>query len=116
MSEQRSAPRVGISTRATVSEGRRSAAFTIDSLSISGARLVGPLVLKLGQRIEIVLQLDTGPIQVDAEVVRVDTPDLMTDQIAVRFVDPSPETRASIREVVRQRLEQVSGNTDDEAE
>ncbi len=107
MTEQRRAPRAATSTRATVSDGRRAATFTIDSLSISGARLLGALALKLGDRVNIVLHVESGPVRVVGEVVRVDTPDLMTDQIAVRFVDPSPESRAAIRDVVRQSLEQA---------
>jgi hypothetical protein len=113
--EQRRSPRITTCTRATVTAGkRRSVKFTIDSLSISGARLVGPLALQRGDRIDITLELDNGPVAVAGEVVRVDTPDLMTDQIAVRFVDTSPTSRAAIRELVRQNLEATEELAGDE--
>jgi hypothetical protein len=84
--------------------GSRRAPFTIDNLSVSGARLIGGIALRKGQQIDIELELETGPVKVTGEVVRVDTPDLMEDQIAVRFLDPAPEARAAIRGVVSRRL------------
>lgn len=116
MSEQRRAPRIETKTRATVSDGRRKVEFTIDSLSVSGARLVGPLALQRGHRIDIVLELETGRVELVGEVVRVDTPDLMTDQIAVRFVDPSPESRTALRALVQQALEDADEGADSDEE
>jgi hypothetical protein len=84
--------------------GSRRAPFTIDNLSVSGARLIGSIALRKGQQIDIELELDSGPVKVTGEVVRVDTPDLMEDQIAVRFLDPAPEARAAIRGVVSRRM------------
>lgn len=84
--------------------GSRRAPFTIDNLSVTGARLIGGIALRKGQQIDIELELDTGAVKVTGEVVRVDTPDLMEDQIAVRFLDPPQDARAAIRDVVSRRL------------
>lgn len=62
------------------------------------------MALRLGQQVDIELDLDTGPIKVTGEVVRVDTPDLLEDQIAVRFVNTAPEVKTAIRDVVARQL------------
>jgi hypothetical protein len=84
--------------------GSRAAPFTIDNLSLGGARLVGSMVLRLGQHIDIEFNLDSGPVKVTGEVVRVDTPDLIEDQIAVRFLELQPEVRIAIRDTVMRQL------------
>lgn len=84
--------------------GSRAAQFTIDNLSIGGARLVGSMVLRLGQQIDIEFEVDAGPIKVTGEVVRVDTPDLIEDQIAVRFLNVTSEARVAIRDTVLRQL------------
>jgi hypothetical protein len=98
-------PRVLTNTRAYVVSGSRHTKFTIDNLSVGGARLIGTLALRLGQRIHLVLDLDIGLVELDAEVVRVDTPDLIEDQIAVRFVDASAEVKTALLDVVSRVLE-----------
>lgn len=100
----RANPRVDTNTRATVTKGKNKVPFVIDNLSLGGARLVGELALQKGQKIDITLELDTGQVNVVGEVVRVDTPDLMTDQIAVRFLEPTEEAQAAIKEVVMRTL------------
>lgn len=86
-----------------VIKGQKKVPFTIDNLSGGGARLIGPLAVKKGQNIEIALELDTGTFTIRAEVVRVETPDLLTDQIAVRFIDLTTEAKAAIGVVVQRR-------------
>lgn len=112
-SSTRAHPRIDTNTRATVTKGTKQVPFTIDNLSLGGARLIGELALLKGQKIEITLELDSGSVTVLGEVVRVDTPDLMTDQIAVRFVDPTPEAKAAIRDVVMRTLKDPADNVDD---
>ena len=112
----RAHPRVLTNTRAYVVSGSRHTKFTIDNLSVGGARLIGTLALRLGQRVHLVLDLDVGLVELDAEVVRVDTPDLLEDQIAVRFVDATPEVRDALRDVVSRVLEQQEQAAEDEPE
>jgi hypothetical protein len=112
----RAHPRVLTNTRAYVVSGSRHTKFTIDNLSVGGARLIGTLALRLGQRVHLVLDLDVGLVELDAEVVRVDTPDLLEDQIAVRFVDATPEVKTAIREVVARVLERKEQDAADEPE
>lgn len=112
--ERRRAPRVDTSIKATVTAGKRTVPFVIDSLSTSGARLIGPLALAMNEKLAIVFTADEHRIDVAAEVVRVDTADLMTDQIAVRFLDPSPETMATLRVLVERTLDQYWSGDDEE--
>lgn len=109
----RANPRIDTNTRATVTKGNRQVPFVIDNLSLGGARLVGELALQKGQKIEITLELDSGTVNVTGEVVRVDTPDLMTDQIAVRFLDPTAEAKAAIKDVVMRTLKDPKDADDD---
>lgn len=99
------APRISARIQAFVTMGRRRVPFTVDSLSVTGARLVGPLALVRGQRVDITLELEGEIVEVGGEVVRVDTPDLLADQIAVRFIDLSPRSRLAIGAVLARRLD-----------
>ena len=109
----RADPRIETNTRATVSKGTKKVPFVIDNLSLGGARLIGELALQKGQKIDITLELDSGTVNVLGEVVRVDTPDLMTDQIAVRFLDPTDEAKAAIKDVVMRTLKDPKDAEDD---
>lgn len=102
--KKRSGRRVVVQLPATVIAGSRRVTFVIDNLSSSGARLAGALALELGHRIEITFVIDETTIELVAEIVRVHTPDLLTDQIAVRFVDPPAATVARIEAFVASRL------------
>jgi hypothetical protein len=103
--ERRRAPRVDTSIKATVTAGKRTVPFVIDSLSTTGARLIGPLALALNEKLGIVFAADETRVEVTAEVVRVDTADLMTDQIAVRFIDLASDTQDVLRALVERALE-----------
>jgi hypothetical protein len=109
----RADPRIETNTRATVTKGNKQVPFVIDNLSLGGARLIGELALQKGQKIQITLELDSGTVNVTGEVVRVDTPDLMTDQIAVRFLDPTDEAKAAIKDVVMRTLKDPKDADDD---
>lgn len=116
MAGERAHPRILTNMRAYVVVGSRQSPFTIDNISVGGARIIGTLALRLRQRVQLVLQLDTGLVNVEAEVVRIDTPDLLADQVAVRFLDPPPDAREAIREVVARVLDQQDEDDEDEAE
>ena len=83
----------------------------IDNLSSTGASLAGALALELGQRIEMSFVLDATPIEVTAEIVRVHTPDLFTDQIAVRFIDPPEPTVVRLEAFVAALLDSARGSS-----
>jgi hypothetical protein len=100
------APRVETSITAKVTAGKRKdITFTIENISISGAKMEGPLALALKDTIGVVFTAEGKSIQVKAQVVRVDTADLMTDQIAVAFIDPDAETREALRLLVNKHLD-----------
>jgi hypothetical protein len=61
--------------------------FLIESLSVGGASLVGPLAAQAGERLSVLFEIDDSPIDLAAEVVRVEQFDFGTDLVAVRFVD-----------------------------
>lgn len=94
--KQRSGRRAVVRLPAVVIVRNRRVDFTIDNISSSGARLAGPLTLELGQRIEVSFVVDARAVVLAAEIVRVHTPDLVSDQIAVRFIDPPASTVARI--------------------
>lgn len=95
--EKRAARRVDTLFPVTAIVGGRRYPFKIENISTTGARLRGPLTLTLGQRIDLVLELeDRSPIDVVAEVVRVHTDDLVNDTAAVRFIDLAPAAYAAI--------------------
>ncbi len=86
MADQRRAPRVETALVVAVTARRRRVTFRIDDLSTSGARISGALTLVLGKRIRISLTFEGITVESDAEVVRIHTADLLTDQAAVRFL------------------------------
>ncbi|HSN26593.1 MAG TPA: PilZ domain-containing protein [Kofleriaceae bacterium] len=102
--KKRSGRRAVVQLPAVVVAGSRRVTFVIDNLSSSGARLAGALALELGQRIAMSFVVDGVTLELAAEIVRVHTPDLLTDQIAVRFVDPPAPTVSRIEAFVAARL------------
>jgi hypothetical protein len=104
--ERRVNPRAEISATAVVLARHNSGvAFTIETISIGGAGLVGPLTLSQGERIQILFELDGHPIDVHGEVLKIVSRTFETDRIMVRFVDLAPATRELIRALVLRRLE-----------
>ena len=100
----RSLPGATTHVVAVVKVGTRQLRVVIDRLSTDRARMTGSLTLALGQRIEIGLTLDAAALAVTGEVVRVHTKDLLTDQITVRFVEPSDCVVSGIDRFVAARL------------
>ena len=79
--------------------------FVIESISVGGARLVGEMTLEVGERVQILFELDGRPVEVDAEVVRADRQDVFRDRIAVAFMNLSAHHRDSIRRLVQAALD-----------
>jgi hypothetical protein len=89
-------------------------AFLIESLSVGGAKLIGPLTVARGERISILFEVDGSPVDVTGEVIRAESFDLETDHVAVRFVGITDTARRLIRDLVSQILDLEE--EDDEAE
>jgi len=105
-SERRQHPRVAITSSAIVLARHNSGvAFSIESISVGGARLVGPLTLEVGETVQILFELEGTPIDVEGQVARVDRQDIMTDRVAVAFKNLSAEARASIQQLVVRALD-----------
>jgi hypothetical protein len=99
------APRVDAHLKAVVTAGpKRSVPFMIDSMSVTGARLTGPLALVLGQVLSVTFTASGHSVTIEVEVVRVDTADLLNDQVAVRFIKVPEDASDAIRDFVKQRL------------
>lgn len=77
----------------------------IESISTGGALLVGPLTLDRGEQVQILFEIDDHPIDVVGEVVRSENHDVMTDRVAIKFINMNAETRMLVRELVRRTLE-----------
>jgi PilZ domain len=89
----------------SVGAGRRSdVPFRVLNLSVTGAKLEGPLALRLHEKIRIKLTIEEKSVELEAEIVRVNTADLMTDQIAARFLQPSAEAVNLLQHIVDQAL------------
>jgi hypothetical protein len=115
LTEKRAEPRIDTSISATVVFGKRRVPFTIDNLSASGARLNGPLPLARGDKVRLIIAFDQTSLETLAEVVRVHSADLVSDQVAVRFVDLPAATETAIRGfVARSAAASDGGEVDDE--
>ena len=100
------APRVPVSIVATVTAGKRSGViFKILNVSVTGAKLEGPLSLALRDKIKIRFAWEGTAVELAAEVVRVDSPDLMTDQIAACFIDVADDAKTAIQDLVGRLLD-----------
>jgi hypothetical protein len=101
------APRVDAHLKAVVTAGpKRTVPFMIDSMSVTGARLTGPLTLAKGQVLSVTFTAEGRSVTIDVEVVRVDTADLLNDQVAVRFITIPDDAKDAIDEFVRHRLDE----------
>lgn len=79
---------------------------TIDSISMGGARFVGPLTVAIGERVQILFEIEETPVEVTAEVVRVEHDNITIDRFAARFVDLDANVRLRIRSLVLKSLHQ----------
>jgi hypothetical protein len=105
MDDRRHDPRIAYTTTAVVlARHNAGVEVTLDSVSVGGARFRGSVTLALGERVHILLEVG-GPLEVEAEVVRVERYDLVTDRFAVRFIELDEDARARIRALVQQVLD-----------
>lgn len=101
---------------ARVDTDKRNEAFEIHALSLEGAEMMGPLVLALGQRIRIALASAGESVEILADVVRVNSTDLLHDCIAVRFVAPSAAAGSVITRLMSERCTATYPVADEEEE
>lgn len=88
--------------RATTGERREVA---IRDLAEGGARLVGTIDVFEGERVQLVLALDGEPVQVAADVARVDR---QRQVVEVGFRELTPEARAQIARSIASLLDAAS--------
>lgn len=106
MDDRRNHPRVELSTVAIVlARHNPGIAMAIEDVSLSGARLSGPGTFQKEEHVQILFEIEGVPMDVAAEVVRVEHEDLLTDRIAVRFLALAAEHRDAIRKLVRETVE-----------
>jgi hypothetical protein len=79
--------------------------LAVYSISLGGAYLVGPLTVRVGERLRVHLELEGAALELSGEVVRTNVIDAMTDQVAIRFLDVSDENAARLRSIVSALLE-----------
>ena len=118
--ERRATPRADVCMLATVLVRFNDAvALTIENISTGGAHLVGPLAVDLGERVQILFEVDGHPIEVAGEVIRTEMRDMITDRVSVKFVDVDDETTELLRQFVHGAIEReerrLDGPHDDEA-
>jgi PilZ domain len=104
--ERRQYPRATAATTAVVLARHNAAvSLTIASISLGGARLEGTISVGMGERVQILFDVEGHPVDVSGEVVRVEMIDMATDHIAVRFVDVERDTKELIRQLVDRSLD-----------
>jgi hypothetical protein len=74
--------------------------MSLYNVSTSGACLIGPITLAVGERIDVLIEIDS-PIDLRSEVVRAESIDMTTDRVAVRFLDTSDEVDQQLRAFIR---------------
>lgn len=104
---RRSSRRAAVEVPAIVEAGKKRVAFTIENLSVGGARLTGSTPLTVGEQLVIAFSLAGTRLVVTGEVVRIHTEDLLTDQVAVRFVEPSAVVVSCIEDFITSLLGNV---------
>ena len=106
MDERRQHARADVAASAIVlARHNAGVAFMIESISAGGARLVGPLTLEAGERVQLLFEIGGTPIDVEGEVVRAERQDMLNDRVAISFKNVSEETRALISRLVVTALE-----------
>jgi len=80
-------------------------AFLIESISVGGARLAGPLTLDKGEQVSVMFEIHGRPIEVRGEVVRVERRSITEDGVAVRFLDLAGDDRRAVHDLVLATLE-----------
>jgi PilZ domain len=104
--ERRQYRRAPAATTAVVLARHNDAvALTIASISLGGARLEGSITVAMGERLQILFDVEGHPVDVRAEVVRVQMIDMAIDHIAVRFVDVTAQAKELIRQMVERSLD-----------
>lgn len=105
--ERRRDPRAGdLVIQATVlARHNPGVTFSIENISVGGCSMVGPITLFVGDRVQILFEVDGSPIDVSAEVIRAEHLDILNDRIAVKFVDVQPPTRELIQRLVTDAIE-----------
>src|SRR6476620_6105246 len=77
----------GSITATVLARHNTGAQFGLDRLTTAGARLSGPLTMDVGERIRVMFEIAGHPYDIAAEVIAVEHASLLTDRIAVRFID-----------------------------
>lgn len=85
MGDRRAHPRVVSQFAVVLARANRSAVYSVEDVSIVGARLIGELWLRDGDRVKLLLQLEGYPTVVEARVVRIERHDELRREIAVTF-------------------------------
>ncbi len=81
--------------------------FAIESIATGGARLAGPLTLAVGENIQLLFEVAGRPVDVQAEVIRVERQDIMTERVAVSFRNVSDTTHELIHQLVVSTLDEL---------
>jgi hypothetical protein len=106
---RREHPRAAADTTAVVlARHNQGVPVMIASISLGGARLVGEITVAIGERVQILFEIDQQPLELEAEVVRVEMVDMATDHIAVRFVTTAEGAKRLIRGLVERSLDNDS--------
>lgn len=106
MDERREHARGDVTASAMVlARHNAGVAFLIESISVGGARLVGPLTLDAGEHVQLLFELEGTPVDVEGVVVRAERHDIMNDRVAISFKNLSDTARVLIHQLVVKALD-----------
>lgn len=76
--------------------------FDVESLTLGGVRLVGPLALEVGESVQVLIEVEEHLLDVEGEVVHVIRQDALRDCVAVTFTSLSLADRETLLRVVEE--------------
>lgn len=69
---------------------------------------MGPLTLEVGERVQVLFEVEGTPIDVEARVIRAERQDIINDRVAVAFENLSGEKRSLIHQLVSITLDEAA--------
>lgn len=104
--DRRRHPRTLSHTEAVVHDGRTLYRYVVSNLSVGGGMFIGDAPLRVGTRVDVILQLPLYPeVRVHGDVIRCSTNDDGEIEIAMAFVHRDDRTEDHIQSALLSEIE-----------
>lgn len=105
MDERREHARGDFTASATIlARHNAGVAFSTESISVGGVRLLGPLTLEAGEHVQLLFELEGTPVDLEGVVVRSERHDVINDLVAISFKNLPDAARELIQQLVSRLL------------